>query len=96
MDLLSLTVSMAMQSEMKELRNETGAAFNDNVEVAEESTMSQVAEVVESGLNAIESAVSTVASAMTPSGAMVESVMPSAAYLEMDLSMPTSSTAKAC
>ena len=156
MDLLSLAVSMGMQSEMKELRTETGelilnlinvhicpcqmssslshivnihiitsynsgrlidhtkslfdhttnftislapgTAFNDNVEVAEESTMSQVAEVVESGLNAIESAVSSVAAAMTPSGAMVESVMPSAAYVEMDLSMPTSSTTstKAC
>ncbi len=56
--------------------------------------MSLAAEVVESGLNAIESAVSSVASAMIPSGAMVDSVMPSAAYLEVDLSMPTST--KAC
>lgn len=93
MDLLSLTISMGMQSEMKELREETGAAFNNAEEVQEETVMTQAAEAVESGMNAIESAVASAAAAMVPSADMVESVMPTS-FLEVDLSMPTS--AKAC
>jgi len=96
MDLMSLAISMGLQGEMKEVRAEAGEAFNGNaVESTEQTTMSQAAEVVESAIAGFESSVSSVASAMIPTGAMVEAVMPSSAALELDLTMPTASP-KAC
>ncbi len=75
-----------------------GAAFEhaEEVQVQEESVLSQAADAVETSMHALESAVSSVAASLVPSAAMVESVMPSAASLpELDLTLPTASSSDA-
>lgn len=91
LDLFTLAVSMGMQEDLKQIRKEQGEAFNTETAPQEETTASQVAEALESGMNSVETAVSSMASAMIPTVDSFDSMMPTGlgAALTIDLTLPT-------
>ncbi|CAD7922874.1 unnamed protein product [Amoebophrya sp. A120] len=102
LDLMTLGLSIGAQEELQKARQDTGAVCHQQEEAAPsdaESTstmMEACAEALESVLNTVENAASSVVSAMTPSSEMVESVMDNCTIEAptVDLSLPTKAVLK--
>jgi len=92
LDLMTLGLSMGLQSEMKEIRKQTGNTTTEEAPV--EST--PAAETLNNALETIDNAVATVADTMLPTMEMFEPLVPSNFTVPtIDLSVP-SYTPKTC
>lgn len=94
LDIATLLVSMGLQQEMKEVRQEGVFVDNDENNSTEETVITEAAEVVSEALNTVEETVMAVAESMVPTFDMVSDVMPEAGNFEIDLSLPTCSSSK--
>jgi len=102
LDLMTLGLSMGLNTDMAKMREESGATgtCNNDANVTTESNVATealgvAADAVDQAVNAMENAVTATADALIPSWNMVESVVdcvPTAPTV--DLSLPTAPTAK--
>lgn len=94
LDLGSLLVSMGLQKEMQSVRTEIDDAQVFGQEEQAESNV--VVDTVESTLQTVENAASSVVSALTPPAGVVSSVLEACAISAptVDLSLPTAATGK--
>lgn len=91
LDLMTLGLSMGAQSDLEKMREETGVnTVHSEEQPAEQTVLSQAADVVGSTLNAVENVVSSVASSLVPSTEQVEGAMSVMSAPTIDLSLPTS------
>lgn len=95
LDLMTLAVSCGLQNELENVRKERGGEAFEQEAATPSSSMSGAADVIGSGLNAVENCVSQAVSSMIPSYQMVQEALPSSLpTVTVDLTLPT--RAKKC
>jgi hypothetical protein len=94
LDLITLGASMGVQGELEKIREQNGEAMMPEQPVESQGVLAGAAQAVSSGLEAVESAVTTVADAMIPTADMFEGMMPESIEAPViDLSLPTAAEA---